>query len=458
MFDLASLYEWLQAQSHLVLPAVALTAFIESFAIAGIVVPGVAILFSIAALASLSGIPLFDVLLAAFIGAVAGDLISFFIGRAFHASIPNKWPFSRYPEALAKGEQFFNKYGTLSVVIGRFVGPLRPVLPITAGILKMPTSKFVSINLLSALAWAPAYILPGYLGASLSQSLFSAPLLTQVLIGLGLVSLALPPWLAILRIGGLSLSSKHQRIFWLLYALFALMLTALLVIFGHLDQFDVWVLSHAVDIADQTGRTTLVAITLLGDQILLIAIFLTSIVFFYQIKHPNAAIVLCFAGISAAVVTHLLKYSLAITRPELIVGHFGTYSFPSGHTSGFAILLGTWFIIAMTPSAKRHLLLKTSLLSAIILMASSRVLLGVHWLSDVIAGLLLAAALVISSEWLYSALNKKQGSQDIAPQADSGEAKHRTSDWKTLSLICISLAVVYEGLTFSAALRYYAPW
>ncbi|WP_197475086.1 DedA family protein, partial [Oleiphilus sp. HI0079] len=171
--DLAQLNLWLAEHSSLILPAVAVIAFVESFAIAGIVVPGVALLFSIAAIASLSHIPVESVLIAAFLGAVAGDVLSFFIGRAFHDRLTNVWPFSRYPDALSQGERFFNKYGTISVVIGRFVGPLRPVLPLTAGMLQMPSAKFITINILSACAWAPAYILPGYLGAEFSQNAFA---------------------------------------------------------------------------------------------------------------------------------------------------------------------------------------------------------------------------------------------------------------------------------------------
>ncbi|MCW8886748.1 MAG: hypothetical protein OQK12_16095, partial [Motiliproteus sp.] len=59
-----------------------------------------------------------------------------------------------------------------SVVIGRFVGPVRPVVPFVAGMLSMKPALFVSINLISALAWAPVYILPGYLLGETAEGVF----------------------------------------------------------------------------------------------------------------------------------------------------------------------------------------------------------------------------------------------------------------------------------------------
>lgn len=80
--------------------ALFLTALIESLAIAGIIVPGVALLFTFAALAGKSGLPLADALLWAGLGAVAGDAISFAIGRLLKGRLNTLWPFSRYPASL----------------------------------------------------------------------------------------------------------------------------------------------------------------------------------------------------------------------------------------------------------------------------------------------------------------------------------------------------------------------
>ena len=55
---------------------------------------------------------------------------------------------------------FFQRYGDKSVFIGRFFGPLRTVIPLAAGIAKLRPRRFWRANILSALVWAPALLLP----------------------------------------------------------------------------------------------------------------------------------------------------------------------------------------------------------------------------------------------------------------------------------------------------------
>ena len=64
---------------------------------------------------------------------------------------------------------FFSRHGGKSVLFGRFVGPVRPVIPVVAGMLGMGPVHFVVVNVLSAIGWALAYILPGvFFGTSLA--------------------------------------------------------------------------------------------------------------------------------------------------------------------------------------------------------------------------------------------------------------------------------------------------
>ena len=81
---ISELSQWLQGNPGWILIAVGLLAFVESLALVGIIVPGVALLFAAAAAAGAANIPLFQVLLSAFVGAVFGDGLSFFLGK--HAS------------------------------------------------------------------------------------------------------------------------------------------------------------------------------------------------------------------------------------------------------------------------------------------------------------------------------------------------------------------------------------
>lgn len=163
-----SLYFWVIAHPHWAEGLVFLAALLESLAVIGLVVPGVAMMFGAGALIGLGAMPFWPVCLWAIAGAVVGDGLSFWIGWRFRSKLESHWPFSDHPEILRRGMAFFQRYGNLSVALGRFVGPVRAVVPLAAGMLAMPPSRFAIVNLLSAGLWAPAYLLPGVVfGASL---------------------------------------------------------------------------------------------------------------------------------------------------------------------------------------------------------------------------------------------------------------------------------------------------
>jgi undecaprenyl-diphosphatase len=159
-------WQWLIAQQDWLGGIIIGIAFIESFAVIGVIVPGVVLLAAAAFIAGAGALDLPTTLACAFVGAVAGDGISFFIGRYFHEHINNIWPFKNNRSWLEKGESFFEKYGLFSIVIGRFFGPIRPIMPLAAGTMHMSAIQFYSVNILSAIAWAPTYMLPGFMAGS----------------------------------------------------------------------------------------------------------------------------------------------------------------------------------------------------------------------------------------------------------------------------------------------------
>jgi len=164
--------DWLADHQQWVAVSIAAIAFLESLAIAGIVIPGVLLLFGACAVAGSGTLGVWVALGSALIGAILGDCVSFFLGKILKDHIRDLWPFKNYPQWLDNGEKFFNRHGGKSIVIGRFVGPIRPVLPLVAGMLDMSSIRFISINFVSALGWAPLYVLPGYLfGVSLQQDI-----------------------------------------------------------------------------------------------------------------------------------------------------------------------------------------------------------------------------------------------------------------------------------------------
>jgi len=143
-------------------------SFIESLAFVGILVPGIIILFGIGALISFGAIELLPVWIWGSTGALAGDVTSYVIGHRYRSRLTESWPFKHFPRMLVRGREYFRAHGAKSVAIGRFIGPLRPVIPITAGMMGMPPRRFLMVAVPASIAWTPAYLLPGILfGASL---------------------------------------------------------------------------------------------------------------------------------------------------------------------------------------------------------------------------------------------------------------------------------------------------
>jgi membrane protein DedA with SNARE-associated domain len=168
---------------------IGLVSFGESFAFLSLLFPGTAILIGSGALVEAGILDPLTPALAGIVGAILGDAISFWLGQKFGPQISNMWSFRHHPQRLESGIVFFERYGTASVFIGRFFGPLRAVIPLAAGILHMPTRRFYVANVLSAIIWAPVLIFSGDL---LAHSLGAESLATKILlITVVIVALAL---------------------------------------------------------------------------------------------------------------------------------------------------------------------------------------------------------------------------------------------------------------------------
>ncbi|HEY3598237.1 MAG TPA: VTT domain-containing protein [Paraburkholderia sp.] len=150
------------------LAIVFLAAFFEAVAFVGTFVPGSTAMFIAGALVGTGSLNLGWLLVCAIAGAVAGDGMSYWIGHRYKDTIAGLWPFRSHPKLLENGHQYFAKHGSKSVIFARFAAPLRAIVPVVAGMLDMPPARFYAMNLLSALLWAPAHILPGVVfGASI---------------------------------------------------------------------------------------------------------------------------------------------------------------------------------------------------------------------------------------------------------------------------------------------------
>ncbi|RLA19071.1 MAG: hypothetical protein DRQ61_03275 [Gammaproteobacteria bacterium] len=162
---------WIELHSSWAELIVFLIALAESLVIVGLLIPGVAMMFAAGALIGTGTLSFSPICLAAILGAIAGDGISFWLGRHYHVQLLAIWPLSGHPKLVESGTHFFHRHGAISVMLGRFFGPIRAIIPFIAGMLDMSAKQFVTVNVVSALLWAPAYLIPGVLfGSSLEEA------------------------------------------------------------------------------------------------------------------------------------------------------------------------------------------------------------------------------------------------------------------------------------------------
>jgi membrane protein DedA with SNARE-associated domain len=135
-------------------PVVGLLAFGESLAFISLLLPAWAALVGIGALIGPSGIAFWPLWVAGALGAAVGDWLSYWVGLKAGPAATQVWPLSRYPDLVARGTRFVERWGAFGIFIGRFSGPLRASVPLVAGIFAMPYWRFQAANFTSAFVWA----------------------------------------------------------------------------------------------------------------------------------------------------------------------------------------------------------------------------------------------------------------------------------------------------------------
>ena len=146
------------AYGYLAAPLVGLIAFAEGIAVIGSFVPGSMLLVAIATSAGSGHVSLAWMILWASLGAVAGDLLSFLLGRRHGASMLAMRPFHYRPDWTRRATELLEVRGDVAVFIGRLVPPLRALMPVMAGMSGLKTRRFLASDTLSALVWASVHL------------------------------------------------------------------------------------------------------------------------------------------------------------------------------------------------------------------------------------------------------------------------------------------------------------
>jgi membrane-associated protein len=169
--------------------------FLERSILVGLVVPGEVVLAIGGIFASRGDLTLWVVILVGALAGVSGESTGFWVGRRFGRSILRKIPFLRkLDERMDEVDELFDRHGGKAVAIGRYAVGAGALVPIVAGMGRMPYRKFLLFDVPAATVWAVGVGLVGYfLGANLG--LVDKVLSRFGLVMLGLVAVLLGAWI-----------------------------------------------------------------------------------------------------------------------------------------------------------------------------------------------------------------------------------------------------------------------
>jgi membrane-associated protein len=144
--------------------------FVESGLLVGFFLPGDTILFGAGLVSARadSGVDLPLLVAGAFTAAVAGDAVGYATGsRLGRAWLQRRVAAGRFDERhLRRAEAFYDRFGWWAVVFARWIPWVRTFTPVLAGTSRMGYPRFLSANVVGALAWAVGLPVLGHLAAS----------------------------------------------------------------------------------------------------------------------------------------------------------------------------------------------------------------------------------------------------------------------------------------------------
>jgi membrane protein DedA with SNARE-associated domain/membrane-associated phospholipid phosphatase len=430
---------------------IGLFAFGEALVLTSVFAPGTVVVVFGGALVAQGIYDFGDMIWFVAIGTTLGAEISFRIGaKGARLFQEDRRVFS--PAHLERGKRFFERYGAPSIILGHFFGPLRPVIPVVAGLSGMSRRHFFLWNVIGGFTYAIALVSVGYFFGT-ATNLFSATmtraglfaiavLLVIAVLWFAVVKLrkALPFFISVFRSVGLAirdnpdvraLVERHPILFKFLservsresfaglpvtvlasaFVYFLFLYAGSTLDFVRQSQIvaaDVRVASLLSAFRDPALVRFFTVFTALGSWkvIAILAITVSAVLLLQRRQHYLPGLWLALIGNQLTV--SLLKNLFARPRPEMAVYAESSYSFPSAHSAASVAFFGFLIFVLIRERVGPILVSFLVGVTLIFLIGLSRIYLVEHYLSDVLNGYLVGALWVLLGIWLAEWLHTRR--------------------------------------------------
>jgi membrane protein DedA with SNARE-associated domain/membrane-associated phospholipid phosphatase len=437
---LAGITDWiLSLGGWFALAIVFLVPALEASVFLGFVFPGEIAVVLGGVLAFDGRVPLPAVIVAAVAGAIVGDAIGYFVGRRWGRQIlrgvGRRVPFLRHriDEHLENAQAYLRRRGGVAVFFGRFTAALRVMVPGLAGMAQIPYGQFALYNAAGGLVWGTGFVLLGYFaGAAWERAAGDVSKVGLALLVLVLTGLVAGRVLRGVRERGERLGDRLARIAPVVWtrgrfprqsAWFARriatdsssgFLLSLVVVAGvscgwifvglaqdvlaHEEAAlsDPRVARFVVDHRVEWLTGLMKAVTWLGSNAVLIPLVAAFSGYLLLRKRDwRAALLPTGALVGANTWYRVVGPLVARARPPapLHLVAVSGYAFPSEHATAAIAVWGAAAVLlaaGRAPKAKTAIWIGAGLVTTLV--AFSRLYLGVHWWTDVVAGSALGGA------------------------------------------------------------------
>ncbi|MDQ5950432.1 MAG: hypothetical protein QG585_374 [Patescibacteria group bacterium] len=392
-----------------------LAGFIESMPFFGFFIPGQTIVLLGGFIAKFSGENFFLFFLASTIGAIVGDTTAYFFGKKYGYSILKLCGGdSIKPIYIEETKTLLQEHTGKTLIMGRFNSLTRSLAPFIAGTANVPFGKFTYFTVLGGISWALSFSLIGYgLGASFDiLGIAVGKFLSFAIIIITLIIIVI----SYAKRTGFKIT--NGEIIATGYSLIAIYVFATIsqVIFKatQIPQID-----HQINqyfLHNPTLISFMKIVTTFGEKwvVIFLTILLSSILWLKK-KRLDAATFL-ISVLSSAFFIFLFKTLFSRDRPAFAYITETGSSFPSGHAViGATFFTSLYFIFGKHMTGYKKIILLTISIIFPVLIAFSRIALGVHFISDVLAGLALGIFISCVVEilakflpWIYKRVKNKE--------------------------------------------------